>query len=591
MTAAVKLLDSIHAAPNLAWRLTSTKQSRAGKRLLQAACGMREPEAFLAWVSGFCWTFDPRRPPDARNVPFILWPVQEQAGRQVWTAIDQGGDVLIDKSRDMGATWLCLAAMAWFWLYVPETPMLIASRKEEYVDGRGNPDTLFWKLDYLIGNLPGWMRPKIDRRHMHMANLDNGSVIDGESTNADLGRGGRRKAILLDEFAAVDNGAEILVATADTAPCRIFNSTPKGMGNAFANVRFSGKVPVITLHWADHPAKGAGKRLEPGPDGKKQWTSPWYEAECARRTSRKEIAENLDIDYLGSGESFFDLDVLQRLRSGGGLRLPLARGELKFRVITEAEGRAYRVEGLEWAPEGDRRRLALWCPLAPDAVGRLRPRQDRNYVLFCDIAHGTGASNSVIKVADVAAREEVGSFVCADTPPHELARQAVAMALWFGGQSPAILGWEANGPGGIFGLEVYRLGYAFVLGNINTGIPWNPEDDKIGWHSSRERKSLLLGDLRRAWARDDLITHDVEVIQEAEQYIYYASGAIGPSGLIEEAEGARAAHGDRVIAEAGLILCMGEQARARPTPIVAPTGSFAQRRQDWERQRQQATEW
>src|SRR5690606_6830422 len=80
------------------------------------------------------------------------------------------------------------------------------------------------------------------------------------STNADLGRGGRRKAIMLDEFAAAENGPEILAATADAAPCRIYNSTPQGRGNAFAAVRFSGKVKVVTLHWKDHPVKGAGAR-------------------------------------------------------------------------------------------------------------------------------------------------------------------------------------------------------------------------------------------------------------------------------------------------------------------------------------------
>ncbi|HUT61211.1 MAG TPA: terminase family protein [Phycisphaerae bacterium] len=544
---------------------------------------------FLSWVNLACWTFDPRD--QLRHLPLLTWEIQDIAGREVWLAIDEGRDVLIDKSRDMGATWLCVAAFVWHLLFVPDTPLLAASRKEEYVDARGNPDTLFWKADYLISNLPSWLRPKTERRHMHLANLDNGSVIDGESTTSDLGRGGRRKAILLDEFAAVENGHEILSATVDAAPCRIFNSTPKGRGNAFADVRFSGKVKVITLHWRAHPHKGwAARQVEA--DGKVRWTSPWYEAECARRTSRREIAQELDIDYLASGDTFFDLDVCQRIRASGQLRPPLARGELRFGVDTLTEGTAYRMSEVRWMPQCGKRRLSLWCPLSADGgLARaqprgdsLRPRQDRNYVAFVDVAHGTGASNSVIKVADTATREEVASFVCPDTPPHELARYAVALCTWFGGQVPTLLGWEANGPGGIFGLEVYRLGYRAVLGNRNVSMPWRPEDDRIGWYSSRDKKADLLGELRRALAREELIIHEQAAITELEQYIYYPSGSVGPSGLADEADGARAAHGDRVIAAAGLLLCMAEQPAAGARGGAPPAASFADRRDQYIRQ-------
>lgn len=559
---------------------------------------------FLSWVNLACWTFDPRR--SVRHLPFITWEIQDMAGREVWLAIHEGRDVLIDKSRDMGATWLCVAVFVWHLLFVPDTPLLMASRKEEYVDSRGNPDTLFWKADYLLDNIPSWLWPKIERRHMHIANLDNGSVIDGESTNADLGRGGRRKAILLDEFAAVDNGREILSATVDATPCRIFNSTPKGRANAFADVRFSGKVRVLTLHWKAHPSKGwAARQIET--EGRVRWTSPWYEAECARRTSRKEIAQELDIDYLASGEAFFDLDVCQRIRASGQLRPPLERGELRFGVDTLAEGTSYRMSGVRWMPQHGKRRLVLWCPLAPAtsalaSAGRpfgaervvgaaprahrdeMRPRQDRNYAAFADVAHGTGASNSVIKVADTSTREEVASFVCPDTPPHELARYAVALCKWFGGRVPTLLGWEANGPGGIFGLEVYRLGYRAVLGNRNVSMPWRPEDDRIGWYSTREKKADLLGDLRRALARDELVIHNEATVTELEQYIYYPSGSVGPSGLVNEADGARAAHGDRVIAAAGLLLCMDEQPATGARGGAPPAGSFAGRRQQYVRQ-------
>ena len=565
--------------------LRATKQRQAYLRGLFADGW----PGFLCWLNLACWTFDPRR--DPKHLPFNTWPIQDKAGRELWEAIDGGRDILFDKSRDMGASWLAISAMLWWWLFMADTPLKAASRKEEYVDAAGNPDTLFWKIDYLVGHLPGWLKPRIERRKLHLENVDNGSVIDGESTNVNMGRGGRRKAILLDEFAAVEDGRAILAATADATPCRIFNSTPQGRGNAFAEVRFSGKVQVLTLHWKDHPAKGAGVH-QVERDGKQVWTSPWYEAECARRTSLKEIAQEIDIDYLASGETFFDLDVLQRMRVGDVLRPPDIRGEVSYEIKTVDEGRAYKVHTLSWSPDGGRRRLSLWNP--PDCLLMAgdRPRQDRHYVAFADISLGMGASNSVLKIAEVNTRHVVGQWLCPDTSPTDFAEYCAAVCLWFGGKAHMpLMGWEANGPGGIFGRRLYALGYPLVLGNPNLSIPWEPEDNKIGWTSGKDSKADLLGELRAAWARGELIEHDEATIAEAESYIYYPTGAPGPSRLVKEPQGARAAHGDRVIADAGLLLCLAEQPRVKPEPVEVPETSYLGRRQAWQRQQRNENEW
>ena len=222
----------------------------------------------------------------------------------------------------------------------------------------------------------------------------------------------------------------------------------------------------------------------------------------------------------------------------------------------------------------------------------MRPPQNTNYAAFCDISNGQGASNSVIKVADATTREEVAAFVCADTPPHDLAHYAVAICRFFGGANgQTFLGWEANGPGGIFGKEVYRLGYPYVLGNTNPSIPWEPADSRIGWYSSREKKENLLGELRKALARDELVIHDEPTIAEAEQYVYFPSGSIGPAGLTAEADGARAAHGDRVIASAGLLLCLRHQSAARPPANTVQPDTFADRKRLWTRQQNKQRKW
>ncbi len=255
---------------------------------------------------------------------------------------------------------------------------------------------------------------------------------------------------------------------------------------------------------------------------------------------------------------------------------------------TRAEGRNYVLSGFRWEPER-RGRMAMWIPLVPDKDMVARPSGHANYVAFCDISNGSGASNSVIAFADTNSREVVGLWVCPDTPPHDFAREAVALCKWFG--KTTLLGWEANGSGGIFGKEVWRLGYTWVLGNTNPDIPWEPADNKIGWYSNTKKKLHLLSELRTAMAREELIIHDGMTVSEAETYITFPTGSIGPSETIDDSSGARENHGDRVIATAGLTLCLGEQNVAVRPPPSTPENSPKGRRDSWQRDQRRKNEW
>ena len=217
----------------------------------------RQDVAF--WISTFAMTYDPRL--KCPTTPFALYPFQIRAAKAIEEAVNDGEDLCIAKSRDVGASWLCLAALLHRWLYYPDQALLLVSRNESYVDGRGNPKSLFWKLDAILGHLPIWMLPRYDRKKLSLKNLTNGSIIDGESTTGDVARGDRRTCVLLDEFAAFAAGDDYraLSSTRDVTPSRIFLSTPAGASNAFATVAKNPSVRQLRLHWADHPVKGDGK--------------------------------------------------------------------------------------------------------------------------------------------------------------------------------------------------------------------------------------------------------------------------------------------------------------------------------------------
>ena len=200
--------------------------------IIKDACS-RDP---LFFINGFTYTHDTRREPFSK-LPFILYPFQEEGVLEIIGAINDH-DLLIEKSRDMGASWITLAAIFWCWRFRSGRDFLLGSRNDEYVDKSGNPKALFQRLDFLLDNLPVWLMPDGFRRSehrtkSHIENPENGSVIDGEATTENFSAGDRRSAILLDEFAKVKTGHQILSATMPATNCRLFNSTPLGTANAF----------------------------------------------------------------------------------------------------------------------------------------------------------------------------------------------------------------------------------------------------------------------------------------------------------------------------------------------------------------------
>jgi len=249
------------------------------------------------------WTYDPRKNP--KHIPFVLYPFQEERARTINQSIADKKDLLIDKSRDMGVSWMTLGVFFYRWLFFNES-FLVGSRKEELVDKLGDMDSLFEKIRYYIKFLYPFLMPNnITSSYMKIVNA-NGNIIAGESMNEAFGRAGRYNAILLDEFAHLVGtlADSIWQACGDSSPCRLPVSSPKGKINKFAKLRFpeadQPKIEVMTIHWSLHPEKDQA----------------WYEKEKLRRNDI-EVAQELDISYLSSaGKPFYagfrqDLHVIE----------------------------------------------------------------------------------------------------------------------------------------------------------------------------------------------------------------------------------------------------------------------------------------
>jgi hypothetical protein len=596
------------------------------------------------------WTFNPKNKPGYRNVPFILRPMQEEVIAAIKNSIDNGCDLLIDKSRDEGATELITKFFAFYWLVLPSTMFLVGSRNENYVDKSvnvrsnhkvtGDHKCLFHKVLYGIANLPQWLYPTFEKTHLHLENVDNGAIIDGETTTENFGAGDRRTAILLDEFGRVEHriAQSIRETVSDVSDSVIYNSTHfYGRGHPYAKLRFSNKISVITLPWHKNPEKNKGLYRSPDlnmielldidyyanqypkvfqetqkkfykysemekdfflhypnavvsfiADGGDKQRSPWYDAQEQRRDPR-DMAQNIDMNPAGAGDQFFDMVTLTRLRNEK-IREPEYKGEVRFKLNDRGKIASYK-----FVNEDGLRRFKWWGELIMN-----RPRQDHNYILAVDISLGSGASNSTIGVYDVNTYEKIGQFACPNTPPESLADQAVAIGYWVGGKTEQpYMVWEANGPGNAFDKRIKTHGYKFIYTTTNERAKHRTKRNTRGWYSTggpNGTKYDLLLQLRMALSEGlkskpvhkALIVYDEATIGEYEDYIFYENGDIGLSSCIDEETGAKSAHGDRVIIDGMAVLAMGEQPKAVLTiSNKAKKGSLAYRRIRHKRQEEQ----
>lgn len=259
------------------------------------------------FINDWCCTFDPRNPEVGlpATVPFLLFPKQVEYVGWLMDRWRGRQDGLVEKSRDMGMSWLSMAVAVALWSFHPGVVIGFGSRKEDYVDKIGDPGSLFWKGRMLINLLPREFQPagydeKKHSPHMRLLNPENGSAIVGEAGD-NIGRGNRTSIYFKDESAFLEHPEAIDAALSQTSNCKIDISTPNGEGNPFWVKRFSGKHQVFVFDWRDDPRKG----------------KEWYEKQKAT-LDPVVLAQEVDRDYSASiSNSFIPGDVITEAMGKG----------------------------------------------------------------------------------------------------------------------------------------------------------------------------------------------------------------------------------------------------------------------------------
>lgn len=221
------------------------------------------------FICHWCDTYDPRVQTMKRR-PMVLFRRQEEFLEFLHCLLVQEVDGLVEKCRDVGATWLCCAFSVWAWRFVPGVAIGWGSRKADMVDKIGVMDSIFEKMRMLIRSLPPEFLPagfstKDHMTYMRILNPENDSTIVGESGD-EIGRGGRTSMYFKDESAHYERPELIEAALGDNTRVQVDISSVNGLGNVFHRRREAGldwdgknvvrdRANVFVFDYSDHPEK------------------------------------------------------------------------------------------------------------------------------------------------------------------------------------------------------------------------------------------------------------------------------------------------------------------------------------------------
>ena len=306
--------------------------------------------------------------------PFFLFDYQKEINEKLKWAEDFGGDVeiLIDKPRGMGITWLIAAIFFHKWLFTPNWTAFMLSRTEKEVDdGTASPgNSIFSKIRWIIAHLPKWTlpegyKPKGEKgtatdSSLKIINPVLGSGIFGSSTNSNAGRSRRYSVVFIDECFAIDHFTETIRSLTSVARILICVSTTKASREA---KEFKNKIEkdgnYISLDWRDHPWKD----------------EEWYQQQLAKAEFDPEVMKEIDKGYSVSEKEQYYPQVkfskLIKIQYNPNLPiycgLDFGKGDLTVIVWAQFDGNQINI--IECYYNSNKGKAEWYAPfLAPDAV-------------------------------------------------------------------------------------------------------------------------------------------------------------------------------------------------------------------------------
>jgi hypothetical protein len=291
------------------------------------------------------------------RVLFHLYPFQED----VLNDFRNNRFTIINKSRQLGISTLSAGYSLWTMLFNKDKTVLCIATKQETAKG------MVEKVQFMYNNLPSWLKgnqkPVSDNKLS--LKLANNSQIVATSAASDAGRSYAVSLLLVDEAAFIEGIDKIYTSikpTIATGGGIIALSSPNGVGNWFHKMYTEAEInkndfKAIKLRWDLHPDRDEA----------------WEQRERANMSPR-EFAQEYDCDFLGSGNSVVEPDILSFYEETF-IQEPIER----------------RFMG------GD-----FWIWTYPD--------YSKQYIVCADVARGDSSDYSAFHVIDATTCEQVAEY-------------------------------------------------------------------------------------------------------------------------------------------------------------------------------------
>ena len=408
------------------------------------------------------------------KVRFELYPYQKSV---LYQFVKDRFNIIL-KFRQAGITELISMYCLWLAMYHPNKKINIISIKDT------TAKKVLKKIKYMYKNLPSYLQvPIVNGRtgeygSASMIEFNNGSFIESIPTSSEAGRSESLSLLVIDEAAIVRWADQIWAAafpTLSTGGSAIVNSTPYGIGNFYHSkwvdaIAGGNEFTPIRLYWKMHPERDID----------------WYNR-MSTALGPKRTAQEIDGDFLSSGNSVFDLMDIKAIEDCLS----------EFPIIK----RRYNGQYLQFN----------------------EPEPDKDYFIGADVATGRATDYS--------------SFTCMDKVGEEQAvykgRMSVDKYARLLGDTGQLFNWatlapESNDVGlavtSMLQAEGYPKLYYFQKMVKKKGKTRPEVDTAPGWLTTSKNRPVIIDGLESDIRNDVITCKDPFFVYEAKTFIYDSLG-------------------------------------------------------------------
>lgn len=455
------------------------------------------------------WVYHPKK----GHVKFNLFEYQREALR----SYQENRFNIVLKSRQTGFSTLTAGYIAWLIIFHRAKEIVVVANKQDNAQG------FIRKIKTFIKKTPDWMVPALESDNKKSIELTNGSKVTAQATTGDAGRSESLSLLVLDEAAMIETGKvdDLWAAaypTLSLGGSAIIISTPKGVGNWYhkqwlSSMNKESDFKPLVAHWTDHPVYGDVAVWSCGKCGHKQKTgrinplkpvipceacgenalyptSPWYEEQRKQLGDPRKVAQELDMDFLGSGDQVIAEQYIKDAEKN--CRPPI------------------RIGGWD-------NNLWIWS----------EPEDKHEYLVSADVARGDGTDYSACHVIDLHTRQQVAEYK-GKLPPDLFAKFIMELGYDY---NSALLVTEANSVGYATCLKIVEDEYPNIFYSIKgqhgrdrrklEKAYRNKEAMVPGFQTTLTTRPLLIAQLEQEVRTGTFTIRSTRTISELRTLIYH----------------------------------------------------------------------